>query len=125
MSEEVMLRLTMDELEKLLSPGQVVGKPIDLGDKTLIPVTEFGFGFGAGSGQTAAKGSGVGTGGGGGISPVALIVIHKNIPGVEGIQVMSLRKESSIVRVISTIAESLGPQAINAMKEMGKKAEES
>ncbi len=124
MSEEVMLKLTMDELEKLLSPGQIIGKPIDLGDKSIIPVAEFGFGFGAGSGQAAEKGSGVGTGGGGGISPVALIVIHKNIPGVEGIQVMSLRKESSIVRVISTIAESLGPQAINAMKEMGKKAGE-
>ncbi len=124
MSEEVMLKLTMDELEKLLSPGQIIGKPIDLGDKSVIPVAEFGFGFGAGSGQAAEKGSGVGTGGGGGISPVALIVIHKNIPGVEGIQVLSLRKESSIVRVISTIAESLGPQAIHAMKEMGKKAGE-
>jgi len=125
MSGEEMLKMTTDELEKLLSPAHIMGAPLDLGDKSVIPIAEFGFGFGAGSGQGGEKGGGgAGTGGGGGISPVALIVIHKDIPGIEGIQVMSLRKESTIVRVISTIAESLAPQAISAMKEMGKKKEE-
>jgi uncharacterized spore protein YtfJ len=125
MSGEDMLKMTTDELEKLLTPAHIIGAPLDLGDKLVIPVTEFGFGFGAGSGQSGEKGAGgAGSGGGGGISPVALIVIHKNVPGVEGIQVLSLRKESTIVRVISTIAESLAPQAISAMKDMGKKKEE-
>lgn len=125
MSGEEMLRMTTDELEKLLTPAHIIGTPLDLGDKSVIPVAEFGFGFGAGSGQSGEKGAGgAGSGGGGGISPVALIVIHKNVPGVEGIQVLSLRKESTIVRVISTIAESLAPQAISAMKDMGKKKEE-
>jgi uncharacterized spore protein YtfJ len=119
MSGEDMLKMTTDELEKLLTPAHIIGAPVDLGDRSIIPVT------GAGSGQSGEKGSGgAGSGGGGGISPVALIVIHKGIPGVEGIQVMSLRKESTIVRVISTIAESLAPQAISAMKEMGKRKEE-
>ena len=120
-----MLKMTTEELERLLSPAHIIGTPLDLGDRSVIPIAEFGFGFGAGSGEGAEKkGSGSGAGGGGGISPVALVVVHKDIQGIEGIQVLSLRKESTVVRVISTIAESLAPQVLSAVKEMsGTKGE--
>jgi uncharacterized spore protein YtfJ len=125
MSGEEMLKMTTEELERLLSPAHIIGTPLDLGDRSVIPIAEFGFGFGAGSGEGAEKkGSGSGAGGGGGISPVALVVVHKDIRGIEGIQVMSLRKESAVVRVISTIAESLAPQVLSAVKEMSGKKEE-
>ena len=120
-----MLKMTTEELERLLSPAHIIGTPLDLGDRSVIPIAEFGFGFGAGSGEGAEKkGSGAGAGGGGGISPVALIVVHRDIRGIEGIQVMSLRKESAVVRGISTIAESLAPQVLSAVKEMSGKKEE-
>jgi uncharacterized spore protein YtfJ len=125
MSGEDLLKMTTGELEHLLSPAHIIGTPLDLGDRSVIPIVEFGFGFGAGMGQGGEKGGGgSGAGGGGGISPVALVVVHRDIRGIEGIQVLSLRKESTVVRVISTIAESLAPQVLSAVKEMSGKKEE-
>lgn len=48
MSPEDMLKSTAVELRESLQPDHVIGKPVDLGDKLVIPVTRFGFGFGAG-----------------------------------------------------------------------------
>ena len=130
MNGDDMLKTTSDELDRLLSPSHVMGTAIDLGDKTVIPMVEYGFGFGAGKGGGKGKsgegGEGAGSGGGGGITPVALIVIHKNLPGAEGVQVVSLRRGSAVAQVISTVAESLAPQVISAVKEMsGKKEQKS
>jgi uncharacterized spore protein YtfJ len=126
MEGDELLKLTADEVASLLSPAQVIGTPLEIGDKVVIPLVHFGFGFGAGSGHSKEKGGeGSGAGGGGGISPVALVIIHKDIHGPEGIQVMSLRKESALAQVISNLTESIAPQIIDAVKEMkGRKKEE-
>ncbi len=74
------IRTTMSEIEKLLNSRTVVGEPIMVDGKTLIPLVSIGFGFGAGSGSGKAsvkqpqEGSGGGTGGGGGIRPIAVII---------------------------------------------------
>ncbi|HUU74513.1 MAG TPA: spore germination protein GerW family protein [Methanoregulaceae archaeon] len=130
MNGDDMLKSVTDELDKLLSPAHVMGNAIDLADKAVIPVVEYGFGFGAaqgkGEGKSGEGGEGAGSGGGGGITPVALVIVHKDLKGAEGIQVISLRKGSPIAQVISTVAESLAPQVISAIKEMsGKKEEKS
>jgi uncharacterized spore protein YtfJ len=126
MSGDELLKLTADEVACLLSPAQVIGTPLEIGDKVVIPLVHFGFGFGAGSGQGKDKGQGgSGAGGGGGISPVAVVIVHKDVPGPEGIQVMSLRKESALAQVISNLTESVAPQIIDAVKEMaGRKKED-
>jgi len=126
MSGDELLKLTADEVSCLLSPAQVIGTPLEIGDKVVIPLVHFGFGFGAGSGHGRDKGEGgSGAGGGGGISPVALVIVHKNVQGPEGIQVMSLRKESAMAQVISNLTESITPQLIDAVKEMtGRKKED-
>jgi uncharacterized spore protein YtfJ len=126
MTGDEMLKLTADEVSCLLSPAQVIGTPLEIGDKVVIPLVHYGFGFGAGTGQGGEKGAGgSGAGGGGGISPVALVIVHKDVQGPEGIQVMSLRKESALAQVISNLTESIAPQIIDAVKEMtGRKKEE-
>jgi uncharacterized spore protein YtfJ len=126
MSGDELLKMTADEVACLLSPAQVIGTPLEIGDKFVIPLVHFGFGFGAGSGQGREKGEGgSGAGGGGGISPVALVIVHKDIHGPEGIQVLSLRKESALAQVISNLTESIAPQIIDAVKEMtGRKQED-
>jgi len=127
MNNDDMLKTTSDELDRLLSPSHVMGTAIEFDDKTVIPIVEYGFGFGAargeGKGKTGEGGEGGGTGGGGGITPVALVVIHRNLPGAEGIQVISLRKGSTVAQVISTVAESLAPKVISAVKERSDKKE--
>jgi len=114
-----MLKSTAVELRESLQPDHVIGKPVDLGDKLVIPVTRFGFGFGAGG--SGGGESGQGSGGGAGIEPVALIILFKDVKGPAGIQVLSLRKESTLVQVINALSDKVAPQVIEAIKEMNKK----
>jgi uncharacterized spore protein YtfJ len=124
MSSEEMLKGTALELEKILQSRNVMGAPVDLGDKAVIPVARFGFGFGAGGGA-GEKGSGEGGGAGGGIEPVAILIVHKDVKGPEGVCVLSLKKENPVAQVIEALSESLAPQVINAIKEMKKPEEKA
>jgi len=119
MSNEQMLNETASQLKEFLLSKNVIGTPVDLGDKVLIPIARFGFGFGAG-GSNRKDGEGEGAGGGGGIEPVALVIIHKDVKGPEGVQVMSLKKDSALAQVISAVSESLAPQVIDALKTISK-----
>ena len=96
----------------------MIGTPVDLGDKAVIPVARFGFGFGAGGGTSADKSSAEGGGAGGGIEPVALIIVHKDVKGAEGIQVLSLGKRNPVAQVIEALSESFAPQVIEAIRSM-------
>ncbi len=80
MTGDELIKLTADEVASLLSPAQVIGAPLEIGDKVVIPLVHYGFGFGAGSGQGGEKcEGGSGAGGGGGISPIALVIVYKDI----------------------------------------------
>jgi uncharacterized spore protein YtfJ len=115
MTGEEILKTTVDELEKLLTTKNIIGEPIDLGEKTVIPVARYGFGFG-GAGGHGQMGDGTGSGAGGGIEPVALIIVHKDVKGAEGIQVLSLRKANPFSEIIGTLSEQLAPRVIEALK---------
>ncbi len=116
MSTEDVLKEATKNISDLISARRVMGDPIDLGDKVVIPVTRFGLAFGAGSGK-GKEGDGSGVGGGGGIEPMALLVAHKEIKGAEGIQVFSLKKENPVAQVITALSESLVPQVIELVKQ--------
>lgn len=93
---ETLLKMSLVELEKVLSSKSVVGEPIKIGDATLIPLHSIGFAFGGagGSGKgdvggTSAgkgEGAGAGVGGGGGIKPVAMIVIDQSGVRLESVK---------------------------------------
>jgi uncharacterized spore protein YtfJ len=114
LSSEDMLRETALELEKIIASKNVIGAPVDIGDKTVIPLSRFGFGFGAGGAHMNQAG-GEGGGAGGGIEPIALIVVHKDVSGLEGIKVLSLRW-NPVNQVVETLSESLAPQIVEAIK---------
>jgi uncharacterized spore protein YtfJ len=125
-----LLKMTVDELDRLISANTVMGDAIDVGDKTIIPVAGFGFGFGSGEGSGQGKGKegegggqGAGAGAGAGVKPVAVIIIHKAVPGPEGVRVYSLKK-GNLAEIISTLGEEVLPQIISAIKERQKPAEE-
>ena len=106
---ESYLKALAEELSSVLSSKSVIGEPIIQEDKVLIPVTKLGFALGSGSGKSSSKevgGEGTGGGGGGGVEPVALIAIYKNIPGPEGVQVLSLQVPSKVPEVIEKAIES-------------------
>ena len=125
MSEELnaIIKDFWEEFRKTISVGTAIGKPIEIEDKTLIPIFEIGFGAGGGGGKGKEKeGQGYGAGGGGGIRPVALVAVFKGIPGPEGVKVLSLKPSGTLDKLVG---EAL-PMVMEKVKEMkeGKKTEE-
>ncbi len=112
---ENFLKTTLGEMEKVLASRTVVGEPIIIEGRTLIPLTSIGFGFGAGGGEGKAeekrKGEGQGGGAGGGawVRPVAVVIIDK-----DGVRVEPIRGGLSVA--IEKIAEVI-PQAMEKCME--------
>jgi uncharacterized spore protein YtfJ len=72
------LKTITGEMQKALSAKTVVGDPVTVEGKTVIPLMSVGMGFGAGSGSGTKTSAGGGGGGGGlGIKPVAVIIIDQ------------------------------------------------
>ncbi|MCP8310389.1 MAG: hypothetical protein L6M37_07065 [Candidatus Methylarchaceae archaeon HK02M1] len=120
MSAEDQIRTTAEELLKVLSIKNVIGDPMEIEDKILIPVTKVGMGFGAGTGEgTGGKGEGGKGGGGGGgasVDPVAMVAIFKGVSGPEGVSVLPLAKPSPLAKL-------LGESCTAMMEKFGKKQE--
>jgi uncharacterized spore protein YtfJ len=79
---EDLLKISLAEIEKVLSTKTIVGEPINVDGTTIIPLISVGFGFGGGGGAGKSKapeeGTGNGLGGGGGAKPIAIIIIAKD-----------------------------------------------
>ncbi len=75
------LKDIVGELKEIASSQTVVGEPITIGDRTVVPVVKISVGFGAGGGQGEYPNKGGGFGGGGGgaarIEPSAFIIMDK------------------------------------------------
>lgn len=76
------LKDIVGELKGIASSQTVIGDPITVGGRTVIPVVKISVGFGAGGGQGESPGKGGGFGGGGGgaarIEPSAFIIMDKD-----------------------------------------------
>lgn len=81
---------TLTEIQKVMNANSIVGTPIATNDKVIIPISKTALGFGVG--VTTNKGNSEtnlgGAGGGGSIDPVAFVVVHKNIPGAAGVDIL-------------------------------------
>jgi uncharacterized spore protein YtfJ len=116
MGAEELLQIMLDRLEKMIEADTILGAPVDMGEKVVLPVAGFGFGFGIGGGGDSVKGgSGAGGGAGAGITPVAVIIAHKDVRGPDGIQVLSFQKHGAMAEIIGTVAESL-PTIVQTIK---------
>ena len=72
------LKTITGEMQKSLSARTVVGDPITVEGKTIVPLVSVGMGFGAGSGAGKEQDSAGGGGGGMGMKPVAVIIIDEH-----------------------------------------------
>lgn len=118
MSAEEMLKEAAAQLKDIITARNVMGEAIDMGNRMIIPVTRFGIGFGAGgSGGVGSDGNGVGAGAGGGIEPIAVIISDKQLVGIEGIQILSLKNNNPIAQVVTALSETLVPQVIDLIKK--------
>ena len=74
-----MLSAIVGEIKTIAKSETIIGEPVTLGDKTVVPIVKItaGFGAGGGEGTEGEKRSGFGGGGGGGVSiePAAFLII--------------------------------------------------
>ncbi len=102
------LKGVVGELKEMAQSEAIVGDPITVGDKTVIPVVKLSVGFGAGGGQgeddKARSGFGGGGGGGATIEPAAFIIMDK-----EGIKLLPVKKGSweNLIDTIPAIAKKI------------------
>ena len=118
------LKGVVGELKEVARSETIIGEPVTVGEKTVIPIVKISFGFGAGGGQgDDQKRSGFGGGGGGGarIEPAAFIIMDKDdvklLPVGKG-------KWDTIIDAIPGIAKKLG-KLKDKFKSDGDKDEES
>lgn len=70
------IKVTVEELRKLVNADNVIGEPIETEDKILIPVVRMGAGFGVGDNIMGKEGSDA-AGAGAGVEPISMVMIPK------------------------------------------------
>jgi len=105
------LEALFEKLENFFRTETVVGKPMTVGDVTLVPIIEVSFGLGAGTGSGKDSRGNDGTGGGAGvggkIAPNSMLVIK----GGE-VSLMALKDKGSLEKIIEMV-----PGIINKVKQ--------
>jgi uncharacterized spore protein YtfJ len=125
MATEDNIKATIDELQKVLSANNIIGAPIEMEDKIVIPITKMGMGFGAGTGQGSNKNAGGtssgGAGGGVGVFPVAVVIVFKGVAGPEGVKVVPLGTTNALTESLSGIASAIVGKLVGKKDSSEKK----
>ncbi|OPY52879.1 MAG: Sporulation protein YtfJ (Spore_YtfJ) [Methanosaeta sp. PtaU1.Bin060] len=116
------LKTITGEMQKSLSAQTVVGEPISVDGKTIIPLVSVGMGFGAGSG-TGKEQETVGGGGGGGLGmkPVAVVIADQDGVRVERLKDSKLSLVGQIAEALPKIAEVIPKKAERWVEIEGRK----
>jgi len=121
MGVEELMKEVVEQLEKLITTRTIVGEPITMAGKTVIPISKVSFGFGSAGGEGKRdEESGFGGGGGGGakIEPVTFLVISE-----DEVKLLSATgKGIDIVKIIEAVPEVM--DKIKSMKEKKEKEPE-
>ena len=112
----------LGQMKHIASTNTVVGEPVKMGDKVIIPVTQVSLGFGVGGHATGKDSESFmgGTGGGISIQPVGFIVTDK-----EKAQLLLVNeKGTQFGKVLDILPGIIDKVAGNIMKEKdsGKKS---
>ncbi|MBN1431995.1 MAG: sporulation protein [Methanomicrobiaceae archaeon] len=124
MSAEELFEKSLSEVDRLIHEGSILGEPVEVNGCTIVPVFGYGFGFGAGFKGSDKTCQGGGAGAGGGLSPVALVLIDKDVKGIEGIRVVPVRKPGPVTEAINAIGEEILPKVVGMVKKIEESEEE-
>ena len=112
---EQIIERVMGELHQIMKTETVIGKPLQAGNITIIPVSKISFGFAAGSGKKDHSQSG--TGGGATVEPIAFLIIDEN----GKIQITPVGdKEVSLGQLVELV-----PEAVDKIKRFVEKRRRS
>ena len=116
------LKAVVGELKDISRSETIIGEPVTIGSRTVIPIMKISVGFGAGGGQGEGGkvGEGFGGGGGGGarIEPAAFIIMDD-----DGVSLLPATKGSweSLIDAIPGIASKISKVA----KKFSSKSKDS
>ena len=96
------IKITVEELRKLINVDNVIGSPIETEDKILVPVMRMGVGFGIGENLLGKEGSDA-AGAGAGVEPISMVMIPKKGNSAEGVRVLDLSKGSDANKALSDL----------------------
>lgn len=96
------IKVTVEELRKLINVDNVIGTPIETEDKLLIPVMRMGVGFGVGDNILGKEGSEA-AGAGAGVEPISMVMIPKKGSDAEGVRVLDLSKGSNTNKALTDL----------------------
>ena len=122
MSENI--KITVEELRKLISVDNVVGKAIETEDKLLIPVMRMGVGFGVGE-NILGEDKGGAAGAGAGVEPISMVVVPKKGSDSEGVRVLNLSKGNQTNKAISDLSLLISDLVKNHIKKDDDEIDES
>jgi len=119
------LKGVVSELREIAKSETIIGEPVTVGNRTVIPVVKISVGFGAGGGQGEDEKSRSGFGGGGGggtkIEPVAFIIMDdkevKLLPLAKG-------KWENVIDAIPGFAKKISKLKDKLKKEKAEESEE-
>ncbi len=114
-----MMSAIVGEIKSIARSETIIGDPVTVGDKTVVPIVKVtaGFGAGGGEGSSGEKQSGFGGGGGGGVSiePAAFLVL-------DGEKVSLLpAKSQKFEKIIESVPDLL--EKLKNIVPSGKKGE--
>lgn len=96
------IKITVEELRKLINIDNVIGDPIETEDKILIPVVRMGVGFGVGEDIIGKEGSSA-AGAGAGVEPVSMVMIPKKGNSAEGVRILDLGKRNETNKALTDL----------------------
>ena len=122
MSENI--KVTVEELRKLISVDNVIGKAIETEDKLLIPAMRMGVGFGVGE-TILGEDKGGAAGAGAGVEPISMVVVPKKGSDSEGVRVLNLSKGNQTNKAISDLSLLISDLVKNHIKKDDDEIDES
>ncbi len=105
MAIETLAETLLEKLRWIAQAETVVGKPIQAGSATIIPVSRVSLGFALGG--HASKGDSSASGGGATVDPVAFLVING-----EDVRILPIQKDNSLVSKVADLV----PDIVSAFK---------
>ncbi len=120
------LKGVVGELREIARSQTIIGEPVTVGDRTVIPIVKITVGFGAGGGQgedeKARSGFGGGGGGGTKIEPAAFIIMDES-----GVSLLPVHKGKldQIIDAIPGFAQKLSKLKEKLKKDKGEKTQDT
>lgn len=97
---ETLAETLLEKLRWIAQAETVIGKPIQAGSATVIPVSRVSLGFGIGSHSN--KGEASASGGGASVDPVAFLVING-----DDVRIIPIQKDSSMVAKVADLVPDI------------------